>query len=439
MSTSTTKTAEKLQIAPTATTALLSTTRPDDTQQDTRIIDVERRLLGVERSIRNRLDGLVRGKPDTTPHPAALRAIELLSPLNPNNAGIHRRSERAAANPWQATRDLETEVVEDTIRFLGAEPSHFSGHLTTGATESNITAIWWARNRAEAERATLHIVAPATVHYSIQKAADLAGLTGEVHIVPVDRDLQISLSALTETLETLDAQDDIKVLCVATLITTATGTVDDLERLNDVLTEFPGLAPEVHVDAAIGAFILPFLAGWRPWSDQHLVRSFGIDWHKLGGLPYQAGMLVYRADAPDFLQAIEMISTGRDETLVGSRSGVSAAAVWATFQSLGVDGFERRAAHVTDLACVLADGLSDLGLEVRQPAGSNVVTIEAPTGSPLDQRLTEVLPAFSSYGSSVLGHEHLRFYPLFCMPHNDVGAVNRIITIISQEVVATNE
>jgi len=90
-------------------------------------------------------------------------------------------------------------------------------------------------------------------------------------------------------------------ICVAcTLATTRTGQNDKIREINDFLVKYhkkTGIFVPIHVDAAIGGFITPFVQPNLLW-DFRLphVKSINVSFHKYGGVYAGMGMCVVKSD-----------------------------------------------------------------------------------------------------------------------------------------------
>ena len=116
----------------------------------------------------------------------------------------------------------------------------------------------------------------------------------------------------------------------------------------------------LHVDAAFGGFILPFMRDLGhpiPPFDLSLdgVSSISTDGHKLGLLPIATGFFLVRDAA-----ILEAIPTERTliHTTSSTKPGSRAAAAWATFKHLGREGYVRSTAHVLALRDIIAEGVT---------------------------------------------------------------------------------
>lgn len=93
-------------------------------------------------------------------------------------------------------------------------------------------------------------------------------------------------------------KDTICVIC--TLATTRTGQNDKIREINDFLVDYhkkTGVFVPIHVDAAIGGFIAPFVNPSLVW-DFRLphVKSMNVSFHKYGGTFCGMGMAIVASD-----------------------------------------------------------------------------------------------------------------------------------------------
>ncbi len=93
-------------------------------------------------------------------------------------------------------------------------------------------------------------------------------------------------------------KNTIAVIC--TLGTTRSCTNDNVEEINDFLKEYhkkTGHFIPIHVDAAIGGFVVPFLKPELKWSfELNHVKSINVSFHKYGGTYAGMGMLLVKSD-----------------------------------------------------------------------------------------------------------------------------------------------
>jgi glutamate decarboxylase len=101
---------------------------------------------------------------------------------------------------------------------------------------------------------------------------------------------------------------DDNTICVAAILgSTLTGEFEDVRRLNDLLAannRRTGWDTPIHVDAASGGFIAPFLYPDLEWDFRlPLVKSINVSGHKYGLVYAGVGWVVWRSkeDLPDEL------------------------------------------------------------------------------------------------------------------------------------------
>jgi glutamate/tyrosine decarboxylase-like PLP-dependent enzyme len=168
------------------------------------------------------------------------------------------------------------------------------------------------------------ILAPATAHYSWEKAAAVLGLgLGAVRLIPVDEECRMILPALRAELEDALRCHRPVLQVVAVTGTTHEGAVDPLADMLAIRDEYQerGLSFAVHADGAWGGYFASMLRPARAnapddpdqtiafdpcpeealsdHAQQHLGALGGadtitVDPHKAGFVPYPAGCLCYQ-------------------------------------------------------------------------------------------------------------------------------------------------
>jgi tyrosine decarboxylase/aspartate 1-decarboxylase len=280
---------------------------------------------------------------------------------------------------FPGTAHLEEEVLQDLLQLLHA-PEGASGKMVSGGTEANLLACHLARVKTGRNE----VVIPESAHFSFEKAARLMGL--HLVVVPSDHG-HADAKAMAAAIGPKTA------LVVAVAGTTELGLIDPIADLARVCAARGIL---LHVDAAYGGYILPFLAeaGRKPIDfDFRLpgVWSLGLDPHKGGMATIPCGVLLLR-DAADWnLGAVKSpyLSTDTQSTLLGTRPGAAAAAAWAVHRHLGRKGFASVAETCLDNAAWLAARLPELGVELVASPELGVVTFRADDPAALRARLQE--------------------------------------------------
>ena len=263
-------------------------------------------------------DPLYAGQMIKPPHPVARLAYALAQEINPNNHAL---------DGGRASSAMEKEAVAAIARLVGWE-SHL-GHLTSGGTVANLEALWVA-GRLGAPGAT--IVASTQAHYTHQRISGVLGLKFEA--VPCDWRGRIDPAALEQRL----AKGGVGTV-VATIGTTATGSVDPLPAILDLRERFEF---RLHADAAYGGYfgLAANLSAETRRTYERLrdVDSIVIDPHKHGLQPYGCGCVLfrdpevgrfYKHDSPYTYFTSGDLHLG-EISLECSRPGAAAVALWAT-------------------------------------------------------------------------------------------------------------
>jgi tyrosine decarboxylase/aspartate 1-decarboxylase len=251
------------------------------------------------------------------PHPVARLAYSLAQWLNPNNHAL---------DGGRATSAMEREAVAGIAEMFGWR-EHL-GHLCGGGTMANLEALWVAGQLAPGKK----ILASEQAHYTHARISGVLQLP--FTSVPCDARGRMDPAKLRDLL----VQADVGTV-VATMGTTATGSVDPLAQILELREKY---GFRVHADAAYGGYF--GLAGnlaeeaRRGFDLLPLVDSIVIDPHKHGLQPYGCGCVLfrdpgvgklYKHDSPYTYFSSKALHLG-EISLECSRPGAVAAALWAT-------------------------------------------------------------------------------------------------------------
>ena len=221
-----------------------------------------------------------------------------------------------------------------------------AGFMTSGGTESILMAVLAARERGRIERGIdrPEMVVGENAHAAFHKAAHSFGIT--LHKVPVRDDWRVDTDAMA------DCVTDSTVLVVGSAPAYPQGVIDDIETIAAIGAD---AGANVHTDACMGGFILPFAEQLGhdvpPWDFRVPgVTSISADIHKLGYAPKGASVILHRSKELRRYQTFVfdqwLGGFYASPNMQGTRSGLPMALAWATMWHLGLDGYQ----HLTDVA-----------------------------------------------------------------------------------------
>ncbi|KAI4313599.1 hypothetical protein L6164_026563 [Bauhinia variegata] len=163
---------------------------------------------------------------------------------------------------------------------------------------------------------------------------------------------------------------DENTICVAAILgSTYNGEFEDVKLLNDLLLEKnkqTGWDTPIHVDAASGGFVAPFLYPELEWDFRlPLVKSINVSGHKYGLVYAGIGWVLWRTkeDLPEEL-VFHINYLGADQptfTLNFSKGSSQIIAQYYQLIRLGKEGYRSVMEKCRDNAMVLKEGLEKIG------------------------------------------------------------------------------
>ncbi|MBP1929532.1 tyrosine decarboxylase/aspartate 1-decarboxylase [Methanolinea mesophila] len=329
----------------------------------------------------------------TLPHPVAVRAHTMFMETNLGDPGL-----------FQGTSSLEHLL----IRTLGELFHHpdACGYATSGGTESNIQALRIAKMTSKKTRP--NVVLPESAHFSFKKACEI--LCMEMRCIPLDEHYRMDVQAAAE------ATDDQTCCLVGIAGTTEYGMVDPLTELSLLAMERD---IHLHVDAAFGGMVIPFLERPLPF-DFSLpgVRSIAVDPHKMGLSTIPSGCLLVRD--PELVCSLSVdtpyLTVKQEFTLSGTRPGAPVVGALAVLEYLGREGMEALVRGCMKNTLRLIDGMEAYGIARVVTPDVNVATF-SPAKVPPPWRI------------SMTRRGHLR---IVCMPHVHADIIEKFLKDIGE-------
>jgi glutamate decarboxylase len=269
---------------------------------------------------------------------------------------------------YPRTAEIEQRCIRMLADLFNA-PAETTGARTQGSSEAIMLGAmslkWKWRERREAAGESTdrpNLVFGGDVHVVWEKFCRYFDV--EPRIVPLQPDKYTIGPADIES-----HVDENTIGVAAVLGTTFTGHADDITGINDYLVKLrddKGLDVPLHIDAASGGFVWPFLYPHYEWDFRlEQVRSINVSGHKFGLVYPGIGWLIFRerADLAEDLVFYEnyLGKTDATFTLNFSTGSAMVLAQYYNLVRLGRDGYEFVMKAMQTNARFLADRIREIG------------------------------------------------------------------------------
>jgi len=324
---------------------------------------------------------------------------------------------------FPGAKEIEIKYLSFLQKLLNA-PKSSSGIIGTGGTESNITAIWLAKNLTGKKE----IIIPKTAHFSFQKIASLM----DIKLIPanITNDYHLNISDVKNKISKKTAA------VVGIAGSTELGTIDPIPELSEICIDENIF---LHVDAAFGGFVISFLKnlGYNV-SDFDFklkgVSSITIDAHKMGCSTIPLGSIILRDRK--WLDEISVdtpyISTKKQAGILATRSGASVAAAYAVSLYLGMDGYKKIVKRCMNTTFYTQQKIRDVGLKLIVDPTMNILAIKL-------KKPSSVVATLTGYGWKVNYMRRLSAIRIVIMPHITKKVVDEFIPYLRKACKSSGE
>lgn len=320
---------------------------------------------------------------------------------------------------------------EETVRFLlglmhGAETG--MGFATTGSSEAIILSLaWHHRNylkaHPEKKPADLNFIINRGYHKAFDKYAQLFGV--KLRPAPLNQNLSVDVAELEKLID----EDTFCIVGIAG--STELGMVDDIQSIAK-LAEARDIP--MHIDAAIGGYVLPFTDSAKPWDFAlPAVKTMNISGHKYGLCLPGIGFLLARDNSvmPDsYSGEIAYLSGGGicDNALSCTRNAAFVVNAYHNMREHGETGYRVITKQNFENASYLADALNQIGgVEEVIKGNVPVVLVRTERMAELSGFLSERNWIQSPHFIKHLGHEYIR---IVIRRHTDRAMLERFVADI---------
>ena len=367
-----------------------------------RILNILQKLSAYQQQDYDISSGRILGSMITKIHPIAKQAYMQFIETNIGDPGL-----------CPGTKQMEAEFIDFLLSMLHA-PKHASGHIVSGGTEGNITAIWIAKEITKKKE----IIIPASAHFSFQKIASLMNM--RVQTLPLTKSYVLDITNVKKSI----SKDTAAIVGIAG--STDLGTIDPIEELGEICSDEHIF---LHIDAAFGGFVIPFLkelgfpAGSFDFSIPG-VSSISIDAHKMGQAPIPLGTLLLREQ--EWIETISVqspcISIDKQAGFLGTRSGGPLAAGYTMIQYLGHQGFKEIIKNCMKATLYTTKRIEEIGLSLVIPPTMNLIAVRL-------QHPKKITHLLEQQKWKVNAMPHLQSIRIVCMPHVTSSVIDEFIPV----------
>ncbi len=324
---------------------------------------------------------------------------------------------------FPGSKKIEERYISFILKLLNA-PKKSTCIMGSGGTESNINAIWLAKELSKKKE----IIVPKSVHFSFEKISSLMDV--KIKTVELDKNYTINISNLKKEMN----KDTAAVIGIAG--TTELGKIDPIAEMSDICIDENVF---LHVDAAFGGFVIPFLKkSAYKINDFDFkipgVSSITIDAHKMGCAAIPLGMLAIKDKK--WLKQISVdtpyISSNVQAGLLATRSAGPIAAAFAVSQELGFEGYCKIVERCMDNMRYTKTKIDEMGLNFVVEPTLNVLAVKM-------KKPSIVLDELTKKGYKVNKMDRYSAIRLVFMPHVTRQIIDRFLPVFKKVCKKTGE
>jgi len=269
------------------------------------------------------------------------------------------------------TLKIERKVIDRFAKLFHAPKGGYWGYVTNGGTEGNLYGLYAARE--------LHpegvVFYSDQTHYSVPKCLRLLRMEGvKVKSLPNG---EVDCKALQDAI----VADGRTPIIFANIGTTMKGAVDNVVRIREILTDLKVKKFYIHCDAAFFGMILPFLPQLEaePFDFRMGIDSIAISGHKMIGTPFPCGVVLARKSNVQELGAHVKYVDVRDNTITGSRNGLTPLFLWQELICAGHGKMKKLVEDCMELAGYAVKKFSEAGIGAWRNKNSMIVVFPRPS------------------------------------------------------------
>jgi tyrosine decarboxylase/aspartate 1-decarboxylase len=324
---------------------------------------------------------------------------------------------------FPGTKRIEIDLKKFLLNLLNA-PKNSGGIIVSGGTEGNITSIWLAKEISKKNE----IILSKSAHFSFKKIESMMNMK----LIPIS----LTKSYVIDIKKLKNKINNNTAAIIGIAGSTELGTVDSIPQLSDICYDENIY---LHVDAAFGGFVIPFLKELNydiPDFDFKLkgVNSISIDAHKMGFSAIPLGMLAIRDN--NWIDKISVkshcINSEKQSGILGTRSGGPVAAAYAVTKILGKKGYVKLIENCMKLTKYTEKELIKMGLKTIIKSTMNVIGVKI-------RNLDEVIKKLSDMGWKVNKIERISCLRIVIMPHITKKSIDQFLSVLKNVCIDIGE
>ncbi|OJJ49082.1 hypothetical protein ASPZODRAFT_61316 [Penicilliopsis zonata CBS 506.65] len=286
---------------------------------------------------------------------------------------------------YPQSAEIQNRCVNMIARLFNAptdsDSDHAMGTSTIGSSEAIMLGTlamkkrWQNKRKAEGkDYSRPNIIMNSAVQVCWEKAARYFDVEEKYVYCTEDR-------YVIDPKEAVDLVDENTIGICVILGTTYTGEYEDAKAINDLLIE-RGLDCPIHIDAASGGFVAPFVAPNLEWDFRlEKVVSINVSGHKYGLVYPGVGWVVWRS--PEYLPqelVFNINYLGAEQasfTLNFSKGASQVIGQYYQMIRLGKHGYRSIMTNLTRVADYLSAQLTELGFIIMSQGGGKGLPLVA--------------------------------------------------------------
>ena len=325
---------------------------------------------------------------------------------------------------FPGSKEIEINYINFLKKLLNA-PSNSDGLIGSGGTESNISAIWLAKKLNPNGK---ELIIPESAHFSFEKIASIMDI--KLVSITLDKEYRMNSNLVHKKLN----NKTIAVVGIAG--TTELGKIDPIAELGEICSDENMF---LHVDAAFGGYIIPFLKklNYKVADFDFKVKgvsSITIDAHKMGCSAIPLGSLVVRNKK--WLNEISVetpyISSYKQPGILATKSAAPVAAAYAVAEELGFEGYKKITKNCMDNTLYFKERIEKVGLGLVTNPTMNVLAVKLKNPCKVTDLLTK-------QGWKVNKMERLSSIRIVVMPHVTRKIIDSFMPVFEKTCKKTGE